>query len=136
MLSALRVGVDHQTNPSYRIRGLNPWANFIEGMAWWGEDDYLALISNMAKLRANMLAIVAYSGPILWQGPLSAVHPNGSVAGEVTDGSGFLRWGGPRAAQTHWGSGLLFANDTACAKPRWLCPDFPALGTAGALPVT
>ena len=104
-------------------------------MAWWGEDDYLALISNMAKLRANMLAIVAYSGPILWQGPRSAVSSNGSVAGEVTDGSGFLRWGGPRAAQTHWGSGLLFANDTACAKPRWLCPDFPALGTAGAVPV-
>jgi hypothetical protein len=128
-----QAGVDRQASPSYRIRGLNPWGNFVEGMAWWGEDDYIALITNMAKLRANMLAIVAYSGPILWRGPASDVQLNGSVPGEITDGSGFMHWGGPRAEQTQWGTNQLFANASACAKPAWLCPSRPPLGAPGAV---
>ena len=100
--------IDEVTTPAFRLRGPNPWQNFFEGLAWWTEDDYLAFFVNVVKMRANFVAILDYSGPMVWDGgPAGAVapngsllSPNGSLAPPSAGGGGYITWSGrnPKAA--------------------------------------
>jgi hypothetical protein len=56
--------------PLFGVRGLQPFHDFAEGPDWWGTDDYMAVIGQLAKLRMNFIGLHTY--------------PDGSVGPEPT----------------------------------------------------
>ena len=74
----------------FSVRGLQPFHDFAEGPDWWGTDDYLAVMGQLAKLRMNFIGLHTYpEGPVgpeptVWigldgeydsQGRVSAAYP-------------------------------------------------------------
>jgi hypothetical protein len=57
-------------HPLFSVRGLQPFHDFAEGPDWWGADDYLAVMGQLAKLRMNFIGLHTY--------------PEGSVGPEPT----------------------------------------------------
>src|SRR5574342_519498 len=55
-LSAL----DDKGRPIFALRGIQPFHDFPEGPDWWNRDDYLAIISQLPKLRMNFFALHTY----------------------------------------------------------------------------
>ena len=51
--------------PLFAVRGLQPFHDFAEGPDWWGTDDYLAVMGQIAKLRMNFIGLHTYpDGPV------------------------------------------------------------------------
>jgi hypothetical protein len=46
--------------PLFEVRGCLPFHDFPEGPDWWSADDYLAYVSQLAKLRMNFIGLHAY----------------------------------------------------------------------------
>jgi hypothetical protein len=89
--------------PLFSVRGLQPFHDFAEGPDWWGTDDYLAVMGQLAKLRMNFIGLHTYpEGPVgpeptVWigldgeydsQGRVSAAYP----ASYHTTGRGGRTW--------------------------------------------
>lgn len=52
-------------HPLFSVRGLQPFHDFAEGPDWWGADDYLAVMGQLAKLRMNFIGLHTYpEGPV------------------------------------------------------------------------
>ncbi len=70
--------------PLFNIRGIQPFHDFPEGPDWWNRDDYLAYISQLAKLRMNFIGLHCYpedgphAEPSVWIGQASDLDENGS----------------------------------------------------------
>jgi hypothetical protein len=71
--------------PLFDTRGIQPFHDFPEGPDWWNQDDYLAYLSQLAKLRMNFLGLHCYPEggvgpePLVWIGVTNDLAPGGSV---------------------------------------------------------
>lgn len=67
--------VDEHGTPLFKVRGIQPFHDFPEGPDWWNLDDYLAIISQLPKLRWNFIGLHTYpeghpnAEPTVWIGP-------------------------------------------------------------------
>jgi len=70
----------------FSVRGLQPFHDFAEGPDWWGTDDYLCVVGQLAKLRMNFLGLHTYpEGPVgpeptVWIGQRGDFDGNGRVS--------------------------------------------------------
>ena len=75
--------VNETGKPIFSIRGIQPFHDFPEGPDWWNTDDYLAYISQLAKMRMNFIGLHCYPGhmaePSVWIGMPSDVDASGKV---------------------------------------------------------
>lgn len=75
--------VNEKGKPIFSIRGIQPFHDFTEGPDWWNTDDYLAYISQLAKMRMNFIGLHCYPGdmaePSVWIGTSSDVDASGRV---------------------------------------------------------
>lgn len=58
--------LNETSKPLFALRGILPFHDFPEGPDWWNTDDYLACISQLAKLRMNFIGFHCYP---IWMGP-------------------------------------------------------------------
>ncbi len=109
--------------PLFDIRGIQPFHDFPEGPDWWNRDDYLAYISQLAKLRMNFIGLHCYpekgphAEPSVWIGQDSDLDEKGSPRFSYPS-----IWANTQRAD-HWGylamkttdftagTGLLFSGD-------------------------
>jgi hypothetical protein len=69
--------------PLFALRGIQPFHDFPEGPDWWNQDDYLAILSQLPKLRMNFFALHTYpeggpnAEPTVWIGPPEDAAPGG-----------------------------------------------------------
>ncbi len=77
--------VDETHAPLFDTRGIQPFHDFPEGPDWWNQDDYLAYVSQLAKLRMNFLGLHCYPEggfgpePLVWIGLTNDLAVNGQV---------------------------------------------------------
>ncbi len=77
--------VDETGKPLFDVRGIQPFHDFPEGPDWWNEDDYKAIIGQLAKLRMNFIGLHTYPEggvgpePTVWIGAAADVAEDGSV---------------------------------------------------------
>jgi hypothetical protein len=79
--------VNETGKPLFDIRGIQPFHDFTEGPDWWNTDDYLAYISQLAKMRMNFIGMHTYpeapnTGPecLVWIGQKSECDAQGRVS--------------------------------------------------------
>ncbi|MDR3692375.1 MAG: malectin domain-containing carbohydrate-binding protein [Fimbriimonas sp.] len=84
---ALRLpDVDEVGKPIFNLRGIQPFHDFPEGPDWWNENEYKAVIGQLAKLRMNFIGLHTYpeggvgAEPLVWIGQPKDVRPDGTVA--------------------------------------------------------
>ncbi|HON06957.1 MAG TPA: hypothetical protein PLW02_02535, partial [Verrucomicrobiota bacterium] len=71
--------------PLFNLRGIQPFHDFPEGPDWWNYDDYMAIISQLPKLRMNFIGLHTYpenrpnAEPTVWIGLSEDVDENGNV---------------------------------------------------------
>jgi len=108
-----------RASPKFEIRGIQPFHDFPEGPDWWGEQEYKAHITQMAKLRMNFIGVHTYPlyEPTVWVGLTSDFNPNnGTVTYSYpTSYQNTLRgdWGylAKNTSQYHYGNWALFPRD-------------------------
>ena len=110
-VAAQLPGLNEIGKPIFDIRGINPFHDFPEGPDWWSTDDYIAYISQLAKMRMNFIGLHCYpagAGPELavWIGLSSDIGADGRVKPPI------LRMG------QHVASGLGLGSDEAPATLR------------------
>ena len=77
--------LDETRAPLFDLRGIQPFHDFPEGPDWWNQDDYLAYLSQLAKLRMNFLGLHCYPEggvgpePLVWIGLTNALAADGRV---------------------------------------------------------
>jgi hypothetical protein len=77
--------LDETGNPIFNIRGIQPFHDFPEGPDWWNQDDYLAYVGQLAKMRMNFLGLHTYPEggvgpePLVWIGLPQDVNADGTV---------------------------------------------------------
>lgn len=52
--------LDETHAPLFETRGIQPFHDFPEGPDWWNRDDWLAYVSQLAKLRMDFLGLHCY----------------------------------------------------------------------------
>jgi hypothetical protein len=76
--------------PSFALRGIQPFHDFPEGPDWWNEDDYDAIISQLPKMGMNFIGFHTYpyrrffrgwfkAEPLVWIGTKEQFNKDGSV---------------------------------------------------------
>jgi hypothetical protein len=71
--------------PLFAVRGILPFHDFPEGPDWWGRDDHLAVVGQLAKMRMNFVGFHAYPfgsagpEPLVWMGKVEDLEPDGKV---------------------------------------------------------
>ena len=66
--------LDESGQPLFRLRGIQPFHDFPEGPDWWNRDEYLAVVSQLPKLRMNFIGLHTYpeggpnAEPTVWIG--------------------------------------------------------------------
>lgn len=105
--------------PLFAIRGALPFHDFPEGPDWWNQDDYLAYVTQLAKLRMNFIGLHTYNDvePTVWIGLPSDAHSSGAVKFSYpASWYSTLRdsWGYAPAATSEYDSGAaqLFPDDS------------------------
>lgn len=84
-LSALLGPLDELQHPLFALRGIQPFHDFPEGPDWWNTDDYLAVISQLPKLRMNFFGLHCYPEggvgpePLVWIGTPGDADAQGRV---------------------------------------------------------
>jgi hypothetical protein len=77
--------LDETHQPIFATRGIQPFHDFTEGPDWWNQDDYLAYVAQLAKMRMNFLGLHCYPQggvgpePLVWIGLPEDVNPDGTV---------------------------------------------------------
>ena len=77
--------LDETRQPLFDTRGIQPFHDFMEGPDWWNQDDYLAYLSQLTKLRMNFLGLHCYPEggvgpePLVWIGLADDLAADGSV---------------------------------------------------------
>ena len=113
--------VNETGKPIFSIRGIQPFHDFPEGPDWWDTSDYLAYISQLAKMRMNFIGLHCYpegiAEPSVWIGTSSDIDARGRVkfsyparwANTALDGA----WGYAAMPTSEYcgGASLLFAGD-------------------------
>jgi hypothetical protein len=107
--------------PLFELRGLNPWGGHAEGIDTWSTDQFKAVMSQMVKMRMNVIKIHSYpasgpSEPGVWAGLPEDVKENGDVTFSPTASfwhTSVKKWGyKPRkTSEYRFGGSLLFETD-------------------------
>lgn len=77
--------LDETRKPLFATRGIQPFHDFPEGPDWWNQDDYLAYVGQLAKMKMNFLGLHTYPQggvgpePLVWIGLPQDVNPDGTV---------------------------------------------------------
>ncbi len=77
--------LDETRAPLFDLRGIQPFHDFPEGPDWWNRDDYLAYVSQLAKLRMNFIGLHCYPEggvgpePLVWIGLTNDLAVDGRV---------------------------------------------------------
>jgi hypothetical protein len=120
--------------PLFDLRGIQPFHDFPEGPDWWNRDDYLAILSQLPKLRMNFLGLHTYpegspnAEPTVWIGLADDAGEKGKVKFSYPASyQNTLRgnWGyrTKKTSQFSLGSAQLFDGDAFGAEVmRGLCP--------------
>ncbi len=115
--------LDETGRPLFSIRGIQPFHDFPEGPDWWNEDNYLAYISQLPKLRMNFLGLHNYPEsnvgpePGVWIGQKSDFAPGGGVRFSYpsqwanTERDGMWGYAPMKTGEFCCGAGLLFEKD-------------------------
>ena len=115
--------VDEVARPIFRVRGILPFHDFPEGPDWWNEDDYLAYLGQLAKLRMNFIGLHTYPEggvgpePLVWIGPAEDIRADGAVASGYstfwhnTARAGTWGYSPMKTGEFAGGAGLLFPTD-------------------------
>jgi hypothetical protein len=78
--------LNEQGQPLFPLRGIQPFHDFPEGPDWWNQDDYVAILSQLPKLRMNFFGLHTYpeggpnAEPAVWIGPAGDISTNSQVA--------------------------------------------------------
>jgi hypothetical protein len=78
--------LDETHTPLFETRGVLPFHDFTEGPDWWEADDYKAFLTQMIKMRMNLLNLHCYPDgeagpePLVWIGHPDDVDAQGRVA--------------------------------------------------------
>ena len=78
--------VSERGKPLFNLRGIQPFHDFPEGPDWWNQQDYLAIIGQLPKMRMNFIGLHCYpAGPVgpepaVWIGLNRDVARSGEVA--------------------------------------------------------
>ncbi len=116
--------------PLFALRGIQPFHDFPEGPDWWSRDDYLAILSQLPKLRMNFFGLHTYpenapnAEPTVWIGPEEDQAADGSVTFSYPSSyMSTLRgnWGyRPRKTGDYaFGASQLFERDDFGAEVMW-----------------
>ncbi len=114
--------VDETQSPWFDTRGIQPFHDFPEGPDWWNQDDYLAYLSQLAKLRMNFIGLHGYPEggvgpePLVWIGVTNDLAPNGQVrfsypAFWANTRNGIWGYAPMRTGEFTGGAALLFPDD-------------------------
>ena len=77
--------LDEMRLPLFELRGIQPFHDFPEGPDWWNQDDYLAYLTQLAKMRMNFLGLHCYPEggvgpePLVWIGLSNDLDADGRV---------------------------------------------------------
>lgn len=77
--------LNETARPLFALRGIQPFHDFPEGPDWWNRDDYLAVLSQLPKLRMNFFGLHTYpegspnAEPAVWIGLARDVGSGGAV---------------------------------------------------------
>ncbi|AOW09964.1 hypothetical protein [Flavobacterium gilvum] len=113
--------------PFFELRGIQPFHDFPDGPDWWNQDDYLAYIGQLAKMRMNFIGLHCYPyrkdnvpkkgdmmigpEPLVWFGLPQDINPDGTVK------SSYPTWWDNTARDSGWPYGSLktseFTNGSA-----------------------
>ncbi|MBI5396533.1 MAG: hypothetical protein HZA91_14655, partial [Verrucomicrobia bacterium] len=119
--------------PLFDTRGIQPFHDFPEGPDWWNRDDYLAYVSQLAKMRMNFLGLHCYPEggvgpePLVWIGQPSDLDPKGRVKSSYP-----ARWADTRRVNT-WGYAAMNVTEFAAGAAGLFAPDFHGPDVHGAL---
>lgn len=83
-------GFNKTYQPSFALRGIQPFHDFPEGPDWWNEDDYEAIITQLPKMGMNFIGFHTYpyrqffrgwfkAEPIVWIGTKKQFDAKGNV---------------------------------------------------------
>lgn len=108
--------------PLFAVRGIQPFHDFMEGPDWWNQDDYLAYLSQLAKLRMNFLGLHCYPEgdvgpePLVWIGLTNHLAADGAVtssysASWANTAKGTFGYAPKKTSQYAGGAHLLFPAD-------------------------
>ncbi len=114
--------LDELGAPLFTLRGIQPFHDFPEGPDWWNRDDYLAIISQLPKLRMNFFGLHTYpegapnAEPTVWIGPPNEIGANGQVKSSYPSSyQNTLRgnWGyaAKKTSDFVFGAAALFEHD-------------------------
>jgi len=81
------AGFNKVYQPSFELRGIQPFHDFPEGPDWWNEDDYKAILGQLPKMGMNFIGFHTYPSvgifrgwykpePIVWIGTKEQFDPN------------------------------------------------------------
>ncbi|HMH22219.1 MAG TPA: hypothetical protein VK563_10595 [Puia sp.] len=108
--------------PAFALRGIQPFHDFPEGPDWWNEDDYKAVIVQLAKLRMNFIGLHTYpekgpqAEPVVWIGDKDGFNSDGTVKAAYPNGhfsTGDTGWGyiPVKTSSYSFGAASLFERD-------------------------
>ena len=132
---AVLPAVDELGKPLFRLRGIHPFHDFPEGPDWWNRDDYLAVISQLPKMRLNFFGLHTYpegrpnAEPTVWIGQPGDVGKDGAVrfsypSSYQNTARGNWSYEATRTSSFHQGAAELFDRDDFGAEVmRGLAPE-------------
>lgn len=109
--------------PLFSIRGIQPFHDFAEGPDWWTKDDYLAHVSQLAKMRMNFIGLHCYPEggvgpePAVWIGQADDCDESGRVAFSYpsqwasTSRDGMWGYAAMKTSAFCGGAAMLFESD-------------------------
>ena len=108
--------------PLFALRGIQPFHDFPEGPDWWNRDDYLAVLSQLPKLRMNFFGLHTYpenapnAEPTVWIGAARDVAADGRVTFSYPSSTMNTRrgnWGylPKKTSEYAFGASQLFERD-------------------------
>ena len=116
-------GISEMASPLFETRGLQPFHDFPEGPDWWNSDDYMALFSQMVKMKMNFFGLHTYPQgfagpePTVWIGLKEDINPDGtlkrSYPARYFTTTGDTPWGYNlmKTGDYSYGCGKLFETD-------------------------
>ena len=122
--------------PLFALRGINPWGYHPFGMDAWSADDYMAVFSQLAKMRMNFVGVHCYpeghpqAEPTVWHGLAGDFDARGQVQRSYVtryfNTVNSSQWGGyqPKKTSDYRLGGALLFDDEAWAPDvmRGNCP--------------
>jgi hypothetical protein len=116
--------------PIFAKRGLQPFHDFPEGPDWWNENEYKHFITQINKMRMNIIGLHTYplTEPTVWVGVKNDSDKNGSVRNSYSSSyANSLRgtWGyvPKRTSEYSYGTTAIFSDDCFGADvQRGACP--------------